>query len=136
MRIVCRRELPIRNEDDVVIVRSAVRSLAEERGFDPFATAALTTATSELARNAWVHARGGSVDIEELDNEGRVGVRVAVRDAGPGIADLDRALKGGYSTGRSLGFGLSGSRRLVDEFTIDTAPEKGTRVTITKWMRI
>lgn len=134
-RIVARRELPIEAESDIAVVRRAVRDIALERGFDSFATAAITTATSELARNTWLHGGGGRARIEELEESGRYGLRILFTDAGPGIGDLDRALSGGYSTRRSMGLGLSGSRRLVDEFDLDSDPERGTRVVVTKWAR-
>jgi serine/threonine-protein kinase RsbT len=110
-----------------------VRAVAQERGFDTFAAAALTTAASELTRNVWVHARRGSATIEQLINESRFGVRVVFRDQGPGIPDVPRVLAGGFSTARSMGLGLSGSKRLVDEFTIETEVGRGTVVTVTKW---
>jgi serine/threonine-protein kinase RsbT len=135
MRVVTRNEIRIDREDDVVLVRRKVRELAQERGFDAFATAAVTTAASELARNVWMHARSGQAVVEQVEEAGRVGVRLELRDEGPGIADIERALRGGYSTGRSLGLGLSGSRRLVDEFFIDTAPGRGTIVRVVKWAR-
>lgn len=128
-----RRELPIETEDDVVTVRRAVRAIAQERGFNAFASAAVTTATSELARNVWVHARRGAVVIECVRRGDRHGVRAAFRDEGPGIADVPRVLQGGYSTARSLGLGLSGSRRLVDELTVDSEVGRGTVVTFLKW---
>lgn len=130
-----RNEYRIACEDDVVIVRRAARKLAHDRGFDPFATAAVTTAASELARNCLVHGGGGQAIIEELEDGGRAGVRIEFRDEGPGIVELERALKGGFSTMRSLGLGLSGSRRLVDDFAIDTHPGQGTMVRMTKWAR-
>ncbi len=122
-------------EADVVDVRRRVRDLAERHGFDVFATAAITTATSELTRNVWTHGGGGEAHIEELEKDGRRGLRITFADEGPGIPDVERALAGGYSTRRSLGLGLSGSRRLVDEFRIDTDPGRGTRITIAKWAR-
>lgn len=127
--------MPIVREEDIVHVRKRARTLAQLRGFDAFACAALTTAASELARNVWVHAGGGEALLEELSDGTRFGIRLVFRDRGPGIADLDRALQGGYSTARSLGLGLSGTRRLVEEFAIDSRPGEGTRVTITKWTR-
>jgi len=123
----------IATEDDVILVRRAVRALAEAHGFDVFASAALTTATSELTRNVWVHGGGGLAIIEELANGERSGVRVTFRDEGPGIADVARVMAGGYSTARSMGLGLSGSRRLVDEFDLKTVPGRGTTVEIVKW---
>ena len=135
VEIVARHEVPIRYEDDVFVVRRAVRSLAEARGFDNFAIAALTTASSELARNTWCHGLGGTAVIEELRDGARQGLGVEFRDAGPGIADVTRVLAGGYSTVRSLGLGVSGSRRLVDEFSLDSAVGHGTCVRIRKWKR-
>jgi serine/threonine-protein kinase RsbT len=132
---MARHELAIESEDDVVVVRRKVRSLALERGFDTFATAAVTTAASELARNVWTHAGGGVAVVEELAVSGRAGIRLEFRDHGPGIADLERALRGGFSTARSLGLGLSGSRRLVDDFRVETNVGKGTVVTVVKWAR-
>lgn len=124
----------IAHESDVVAVRRRVRELARLTGFDAFATAALVTAVSELTRNTWVHGGGGSATIEEIREGDRAGIRVRFVDRGPGITDLDRALRGGFSTTHTMGLGLSGSRRLVDEFEIETEPGAGTRVVITKWM--
>ena len=104
-----RQEMPIDSEDDVILVRKAVRALAQSHGFDTFATAALTTATSELTRNVWVHAGKGVAILEELTDDERRGVRVTFVDEGPGIADIPRVMAGGYSTARSMGMGLSGS---------------------------
>lgn len=128
-------EMSIESEDDVSLVRRKARELAEQNGFDPFATAAVTTATSELARNVWVHAGRGSAILKVVRQGDRLGLHLVFRDQGPGIADVDRVLAGGYSTIRSLGLGLSGSRRLVDEFQVDTVVGRGTVVTITKWKR-
>lgn len=134
-RVLARQEMKIACEEDVIVIRRTVQALAQQRGFDAFATAAVTTATSELTRNVWVHARGGLAVLEELGDGARVGLRVQLRDDGPGIGDLERALRGGYSTAGSLGLGLSGSRRLVDHFAVESAPGKGTVVTIEKWKR-
>lgn len=125
----------IDTEDDVVIVRRKVRELAHSRGLDSFATAGITTAASELARNVFAHAKRGEAVIEEVSDGVRMGLRLRFADQGPGIADLQRALAGGFSTARSLGLGLSGSRRLVDEFEIDTVIGRGTVVTVIKWAR-
>jgi serine/threonine-protein kinase RsbT len=135
VHIVRRAEARIECEDDVVLARRKAREYAIAAGFDAFATAAVTTAASELARNVWVHARRGSVTIEHVVDEGRPGMRMDFRDEGPGIADLERALAGGNSTVKSLGLGLSGSRRLVDEFHIDTSPGRGTKIRVAKWLR-
>jgi serine/threonine-protein kinase RsbT len=133
--VISRVELPIAAEDDIVVVRRKARALAQEKGFDGFAAAALTTAASELARNAWVHGHGGSATLEVLSDGYRNGIRMTFADHGPGIADLERVLVGGYSTARSLGLGLSGSKRLVEEFAIESAPGQGTKVTVVKWTR-
>jgi serine/threonine-protein kinase RsbT len=135
VEVLRRHEMPIRDEDDVVLVRRKVKQLAQARGFDAFAAAAITTATSEITRNAWVHGGGGRAIIEEVTDGDRMGLRLELRDEGSGIADLDRALAGGYSTARSMGLGLSGSKRLVDAFEVETAPGRGTIVRMVKWTR-
>lgn len=127
--------MPLAVEDDVVRVRSAVRQLADRLGLDGFSSVAVSTAASELARNAVVHGGGGEATLEELDESGRRGLRVTFRDTGPGIADVARALKGGFSTRGSFGLGLSGAKRLVDEFALESRPGFGTRVVIAKWSR-
>jgi serine/threonine-protein kinase RsbT len=128
--------MPIQTEDDVILVRRAVRALAEANGFDVFASAALTTAASELTRNVWVHAGKGVAILEELSSGDRAGVRVTFRDEGPGIANIPRVMAGGFSTARSMGLGLSGSRRLVDEFDLKSSVGHGTTVEIVKWATI
>jgi serine/threonine-protein kinase RsbT len=135
VRVLSSQELNLESEDDVVLVRRAVRALAERRGFDSFASAALTTAVTELGRNVWVHARRGKAFIEELEDTLRPGLRVEFRDQGPGIRDLEWAMAGGNSTASSLGLGLSGTKRLVDEFHIESEVGRGTIVRITKWKR-
>ena len=128
-------EIRIDKEADIVEVRQRVRELAKQCGFDQFAMAAITTAASELSRNVWVHAKKGVARIAVLQNGNRLGLELQFVDQGPGIAELDRALAGGFSTAKSLGLGLSGTRRLVDEFNIDTAPERGTTVIVRKWKK-
>ena len=128
-------EVPIAREDDVVLLRRRARALAQERGFDAFAAAALTTAASELARNVWVHAGGGRAILEEIADGHRTGIRLTFVDRGPGIADVERVLDGGGGDARSLGLGVSGARRLVEEFALETAPGEGTTVVICKWTR-
>jgi len=128
-------ELAISTEDDVVGVRRKIRELAARAGLDSFATVAITTAASELARNVLVHAKRGSAVLEEIENGVRRGLRLAFRDQGPGIPDIDRVLAGGFSTAKSLGLGLSGSKRLVDDFQIESQVGHGTVVTVTKWAR-
>lgn len=134
MTVLTSRELPIANEDDVVLVRRWVQQAARRRGFDTFTVAAITTATSELTRNALVHGGGGRAVIEEVERDGRLGLRATFTDAGPGIPDPELAMTGGWSSRRSLGLGLSGSQRLVDEFDLQTG-SGGTTVTVAKWAR-
>jgi serine/threonine-protein kinase RsbT len=128
-------EIVIDKEADIVAVRQRVRDLAKELRFDQFAVAALTTAASELSRNIWVHAQAGVARITIVRFGNRVGLELVFMDHGPGIADLDRALAGGFSTSKSLGLGLSGTKRLVDEFSVDTEPGTGTTIVIRKWRR-
>jgi serine/threonine-protein kinase RsbT len=135
VQVLLRHVMPIEGEDDVVLVRRKVKQLAQALGLDAFASAAVTTATSEITRNVWVHAGKGRAVIEEITDAGRQGLRIEFRDEGPGIPDLPRVMTGGYSTARSMGLGLSGSKRLVDEFTIDTEPGRGTIVRMVKWTR-
>jgi serine/threonine-protein kinase RsbT len=133
LEVTSRRQLKIDCEDDVVVVRRAVRAVAEQRGFDTFACAAITTATSELTRNVWVHARKGHAVLEEVTDGFRYGLRIVFEDQGPGIPDVDRVLAGGFSTAKSMGLGLSGSKRLADAFVIETTVGRGTRIEIVKW---
>ncbi len=128
-----RYDMNIDSEDDIVLVRRKARDVAQSCGFDVFAKSAITTAASELARNVWVHAGRGVAIIERLTDGVRSGVRATFQDRGPGIGDIDRVLQGGFSTAKSMGLGLSGSRRLVDEFSISSNPGEGTKVTIVKW---
>jgi serine/threonine-protein kinase RsbT len=133
--VLATHDLKLATEEDVLVVRKLVREIAERGKFDTFAIAAITTATSELARNVVVHAKGGNAKIEEVSDGLRAGIRIAFIDDGPGIADVDRVMQGGHSTARSMGLGLSGSRRLVDEFELTSNVGSGTRITVTKWKR-
>lgn len=135
IEVVRRYSMPIECEDDVVLVRRKVKQLAQQYGFDAFATAGITTAASEITRNVWVHARRGTATIEEITDGARSGIRVEFVDAGPGIPDIERVMRGGYSTARSLGLGLSGSRRLVDELDVRSEVGRGTTVRMVKWTR-
>ena len=131
--VIIQHRMEIQSEEDVVLVRRKVRQIAQSRRLDAFATAAITTAVSELTRNVWVHAGGGSALLEEVSDGARYGIRATFEDRGPGIANVERALAGGYSTTRTLGLGLSGSRRLVDKFELSTKVGEGTTVRIEKW---
>jgi serine/threonine-protein kinase RsbT len=128
-------ELPITRDDDVVRVRQAVRAAAVAAKLSLVDQTKLVTAASELARNTLIYGGGGQADIEPVANDRRKGVRVVFTDTGPGIADLDLALTDGYTSGNGMGLGLSGARRLVDEFDIVSAAGEGTRVSVTKWAR-
>lgn len=127
--------VPITSDKDVAVVRTRAREVALRLGFDTFAVAAITTASSELSRNVCVHGGGGHALVEVVTDGTRDGIRIQFVDQGPGIADLERALQGGWSSRRSLGLGLSGSRRLVDEFDVESTPGLGTRIVIVKWAR-
>lgn len=122
-------------QDDVVRVRQAVRAMAVELGFGLVDQTKIVTAASELARNTLDYGGGGNVLIERVRNNGEGGIRIAFEDEGPGIADIELALRDGYTTGNGLGLGLSGARRLSSEFEIISTPGSGTRVVITKWKR-
>jgi serine/threonine-protein kinase RsbT len=128
-------EIRIDKEADIIAIRQLVRELAKTHRFDQFASAALTTAASELSRNVWVHAKSGVAKVGVLRTTTKIGLELSFVDRGPGIADLNRALAGGYSTANSLGLGLSGTKRLVDEFTVDTEPGRGTTIVIRKWKK-
>lgn len=125
--------LPISSPEDIVRVRQSVRAVAVAVRLPLVAQTKLVTATSELARNTLVHGGGGYAAVEHRRDGSREGVRVRFVDSGPGIADLRLALTDGYTSKDGLGLGLSGSRRLVDEFDINTAPARGTTVTVTTW---
>lgn len=129
-------ELPIRTGDDVVRVRQQVRVAAAQNGLSLVDQTKLVTAASELARNALVHGGGGMARVEVVTSgSGKPGVRIDFTDDGPGIADVDLALTDGWTSGEGLGLGLSGARRLVDEFELTSKPGRGTSVVVTKWSR-
>jgi len=124
---------PVREEGDVTRVRQAVRERAAGLGFSIVDQTKLVTAASELARNTRIYGGGGTVLMETLREGFRLGLRLVFEDQGPGIADVDLALKDGYTSGSGMGLGLGGARRLVNEFDIHSVPGEGTRVTIVKW---
>lgn len=125
--------LPIRSKHDIVRIRQAVRRRAGELGFGLVDQTKMITAASELARNALDHGGGGDMHMAAVDDGRRQGLRLVFEDQGPGIDNLDRALRDGYSTGAGLGLGLSGAGRLVNEIDVDSEPGRGTRVTIVRW---
>ncbi|TWH14843.1 MULTISPECIES: anti-sigma regulatory factor [Pseudoxanthomonas] len=126
-------ELPIRTEQDVVLARQAARQAAVACGLRLVDQTKLVTAASELARNAVVYGGGGTMHWRVVEDGMRRGLRLEFVDQGPGIADIEQALTDGWTSGAGMGLGLSGSRRLVDAFELDSAPGRGTRVAITKW---
>jgi serine/threonine-protein kinase RsbT len=126
-------EAPLRSDHEIVLARQMVRRLTQELGFSLVDQTKMVTAASELARNALVYGGGGSMKWELLDNGGRRGLKLTFSDEGPGIADVEIAMTDGWTSGKGLGMGLSGARRLVNQFEIDTRPGAGTRVTITRW---
>ncbi|VVO58909.1 Serine/threonine-protein kinase RsbT [Pseudomonas fluorescens] len=124
---------PIHIEQDVVLARQLTRKLAQECGMRLIDLTKLVTAVSELARNTMVYGGGGDMDWQILDENARTGLRLVFRDEGPGIPDIKLAMTDGWTSGSGLGLGLTGAKRLVEEFELDTTPGKGTRITITRW---
>jgi serine/threonine-protein kinase RsbT len=124
---------PIATPEDVVAVRQAVRQRAVELGFNLVDQTKIVTAASELARNTLQYGGGGTLRIEEIIEGPRRGLRLVFEDNGPGIPNIELAMKDGYTTGNGLGLGLSGARRLSNEFHIQSSPSEGTRVTIVRW---
>ncbi len=127
--------LPLRTSEDIVRVRTAVRKVAIELKFGLVDQTKLVTAASEIARNTLDYGRGGDVRLGVLERGGKRGVRLIFEDQGPGIADVSEALRDGFTSGKGMGLGLGGTRRLMDEFEIASEVNKGTTVTITKWTR-
>jgi serine/threonine-protein kinase RsbT len=125
--------MPIHSDGDVVMIRQKVRAWAVELGFGLVDQTKIVTAASELGRNALVHGGGGAVQLDLLNEGPRKGLRLTFEDRGPGIPDIELAMKEGYSTGTGLGMGLSGAKRLCGEFTLHSKVGEGTRVTITRW---
>jgi serine/threonine-protein kinase RsbT len=125
--------LPIRSDSEVVMVRQRVRVWATQLGFSLIDQTKVVTAASELARNVLVHGGGGTARIEAITDGARKGLKLTFEDKGPGIPDVSLALRDGYTTGTGLGLGLSGAKRLSNEFEIVSAAGQGTRVTIAKW---
>jgi serine/threonine-protein kinase RsbT len=127
------RELPVANQDDVVVVRQGVRAAAVALGLSIIDQTKIVTAASELARNTFVHGGGGVVKIETVNDTVRRGLRLTFEDKGPGIPDIQQAMKDGFTTGTGLGLGLGGARRLSNEFSIESQPGQGTRIIIVRW---
>ncbi len=133
MNVLKRDTQPLKNSNDVVLARQKVRQWATELRFSLVDQTKLVTAASELARNALDHGKGGIMVMECLTNGSKAGLRLIFEDQGPGIPDIEQALKDGYTSGSGMGLGLGGSKRLVNEFSIESQVDKGTRVTVIRW---
>ena len=126
-------EAPLRSEHDIVLARQLVRKLTQELGFSLVDQTKMVTAASELARNALIYGRGGTMIWEKTSDSERRGLKLLFADEGPGIPDLSLAMTDGWTSGTGLGMGLTGAKRLVNDFNIDTKVGGGTRVTIVRW---
>jgi len=127
--------LEIRSAEQANLARKAVQDWAIRLGFGTLDRTKFVTAASELARNTFVHGKGGTMTMMEVEKEGRKGISLVFQDAGPGIPDIERALTDGFSTAKSMGLGLGGARRLVHHFEIESAIDAGTTVSIIQWKR-
>ena len=125
--------VPIRTPQDVVVVRQRARTLAAGQGLSLVDQTKVVTAASELARNTLEHGKGGEAVLETVENGTRRGVRLTFVDEGPGIPDVNAALRDGFTTGTGMGLGLPGARRLMNEFSIESTPGRGTRVMVARW---
>ena len=134
MAVLRSETLPVQTKHDIVRARQTVRTWAKELGLGLVDQTKMITAASELARNTLDHGGGGSMRMEVVEGERRRGLRLVFEDDGPGIPDLDRAMRDGYSTGNGLGLGLSGAGRLVNELQVEARSQGGTRVTIVRWL--
>ena len=126
-------EYPLKTEQDIVLARQAVRRMTQELGFSLVDQTKMVTATSELARNTLIYGGGGQLKFEIREEAGRKALRLEFSDRGPGIPNLELAMMDGWTSGNGLGMGLSGTKRLVNEFDIESVVGQGTRVTITRW---
>lgn len=127
--------MPIASDSDLIEARQKGRALAERQGFSSSELTLIATAISELARNIIRYAKRGEISMQVVEGNPKSGIVVIARDTGPGIVDVERALEAGYSTSGSLGLGLPGVRRIMDEFEIVSGVGQGTTVTVTKWKR-
>lgn len=130
------KECEIQTDLDIINARYLVRLITQRLGFSAIDQARIATAVSELTRNMYLYAGGGLMRVHSLENEARQwGIEVVCADHGPGIADVDKALQDGYTTSGGMGLGLSGTKRLMDDFDLQTQVGAGTTVTIRKWRR-
>ncbi len=133
MSFVKPETVPIKNSSDVVLARQKVRQWAMEMKFTLVDQTKLVTAASELARNALEHGKGGHMVIEKVTGTVKDGLKLVFEDTGPGIADIETALRDGFTSGGGMGLGLGGSKRLVNDFHIESELGKGTRITVVRW---
>ena len=133
MAVTAADEVPVRSEQDIVLSRQLVRKLVQQLGFSLVDQTKMVTAASEIARNTLIYGRGGDMKWQLLDDGIRKGLRLSFEDQGPGIPDIALAMTDGWTSGHGLGKGLSGSKRLVNEFELQTAVGQGTTITITRW---
>lgn len=133
MTVAKREQLPLQTSSDVVVARQKVRQWAIELRLSLVDQTKLVTAASELARNALDHGQGGQMTIELVNGASRNGIRLVFEDNGPGIPDIEMALKDGFTTGSGMGLGLGGSKRLVNDFSIESEAGKGTKITVIRW---
>lgn len=133
MGVLKREQLPLKTSNDVVVARQKVRQVATELRFSLVDQTKLVTAASELARNALDHGLGGQMTLEVVNGLAKTGLKLIFEDTGPGIPDIEAALKDGFTTGSGMGLGLGGSKRLVNEFSIESEVGKGTKVTVIRW---
>jgi serine/threonine-protein kinase RsbT len=132
MAVTSSETVPVLSESDIVTVRRCVRESTAKLGFGLVDQTKVVTAASELARNTLIHGRGGSMELATL-NGPRVGIRLTFEDRGPGIPDIELALRDGFTTGSGLGLGLGGAKRLVNEFEVKSRVGEGTKVTVIRW---
>ncbi len=133
IEVLSSEQIKIAQSEDIVIARQVVRQRAISIGLNIVDQTKIVTATSELARNTLDYGGGGAMVVDMVGNGRKKGIRLSFEDHGPGIPDISLALKDGYTTGGGMGLGLSGAKRLSDEFEIESAPGQGTRVTILRW---
>jgi serine/threonine-protein kinase RsbT len=124
---------PLTNEEEIIDARAVVKMHAKDLGFSVLNQTKIVTAVSELARNVVEHGLGGTMRIESVENLETNGLRMTFKDEGPGIADIDMAMTDGYTSQKGMGLGLTGSKRLMDQFKLESTPGEGTTVVITKW---
>jgi serine/threonine-protein kinase RsbT len=133
MTVIQKESLPLLREQDIVAARQTIRKVSQQIGFSIVDQTKIVTAASELARNAVVYGGGGILEWETIDQNGRIGLRLTVSDQGPGIEDLTLAMKDGWTSGRGMGLGLPGTKRLVNDFSITSERGVGTKVIVTRW---